>query len=401
MLKAAVVVPLMLTPVHGLQLQAMRAPSWTTLPRFFHSTNASGLWNEQALASIVRFDLVTLDKGSGAKNATDTRYEEYRALEAAAGIKVAAAQAGYLDTVHIMYYFNSIMDWTQYELHQHLLNHMEYALHDAQGKPALMDVGGKQELFMFGVDQPATRTWWIDAVARELSVNVTLPNGDTRPIFDGMFMDRANNYSEWPPFSPLPPAAYSRLWTGHDLLLHETTARLERMGDFFIANNRIAPGLKASMMEDFGASETCIRYLQRADSLGVLVEAHAGDRTGGSDNFCANITNSLAAFLIGAGVRAYYACAIGYQTDPRWPAVSDWWLDVRPEYSKPLGLPLGPGVKQGTLWSRSFATGTNVTFDASSNVGAIYWSDGTTQEGTPVPPPSPPDLQPCIRTTVT
>ena len=50
------------------------------------------------------------------------------------------------------------------------------------------------------------------------------------------------------------------------------------------------------------------------------------------------------------------------------------WIKWHPEYDRPLGEPLGDAVKKGDVWTRQFKSGTNVTFDAKSNIGKIYWS---------------------------
>ena len=115
---------------------------------------------------------------------------------------------------------------------------------------------------------------------------------------------------------------------------------------------------------------------------GKITEAHAGYKQDDADDHCVHdITNSLAAFLIGAGERCYYTCSRGWkvQEDP----VADSW---HTEYDKPLGKPQGPGVKGADgVWTRMFkgAKGsTQVTFDSESNAGTITWagSDGEEEE---------------------
>lgn len=45
-----------------------------------------------------------------------------------------------------------------------------------------------------------------------------------------------------------------------------------------------------------------------------------------------------------------------------------------PEYDKPLGAPLSLAVQgQDGVWRRSFARGTNVSFDAARSKGTIDW----------------------------
>ena len=72
------------------------------------------------------------------------------------------------------------------------------------------------------------------------------------------------------------------------------------------------------MIEDFAATEACIVALQQFATAGLRVEVHAGYFEDGTDAFCAGPPiNSLAAFLIGAGEGAYFACAPGWTTGVR------------------------------------------------------------------------------------
>lgn len=45
-----------------------------------------------------------------------------------------------------------------------------------------------------------------------------------------------------------------------------------------------------------------------------------------------------------------------------------------PMFEKPLGKPLGPAVKKGNVYTRSFASGTTATVDVKKNTGSISWS---------------------------
>ena len=74
------------------------------------------------------------------------------------------------------------------------------------------------------------------------------------------------------------------------------------------------------------------------------------------------------AFLIGAGEYSYFGCgdwcAEGDDTKPL------TWL---PEYDKPLGTPKGPAQYNAGVWTRSFASGTEVMFDTKTNKGTVKW----------------------------
>ena len=82
-----------------------------------------------------------------------------------------------------------------------------------------------------------------------------------------------------------------------------------------------------------------------------------------------DLTNYIAAFLIGAGEYSYFGYGDWYaEEDDTKP------LTWRVEYDKPLGPPKGPAMYKDGVWTRSFTSGTEVTFNAKSNNGTIKWS---------------------------
>jgi hypothetical protein len=350
-------------------------PNWRTLPIFFHSSNESGLWNPAAVERISTFPLVTLEKSQGWNNVSDTRHEEARARDAAHQIKTANS------SVTIFYYLNSLINWPFPALASWLDSHPQYQLLNKSGLPAHMTLHGQtQPLLLFDQGQPEMRSQWLSDVTYQVDSG----------LFDGAFADRSHNLTNWGPEAVLSASQTASWQTGHHALLNNVSAALVSRNATLLQNNRIAPGVRAAMIEDFGASEACIVALQNADSLGVLIEAHAGDLPGGTDDYCTQITNSLSAFLIGAGLRSFYGCSESWTTSPAWPDAPDSWLDPRPEYSRPLGLPLGQGSLVGGVWARNFSAGVSVTFDPRSNHGRIVWGDGTVQQGGgPQDPPKP------------
>ena len=111
-------------------------------------------------------------------------------------------------------------------------------------------------------------------------------------------------------------------------------------------------------------------------------------------------TNSMAAFLVGAGKYAYYHCSYtnghggtAWGSASAWPSVPDSWLDWLPEYNYPLGEPTGSATSEPSrsnvtgllpnahIWRRTFQSGTTVEFDGGSGQGTIKWAHGPTQVG--------------------
>ena len=130
------------------------------------------------------------------------------------------------------------------------------------------------------------------------------------------------------------PAAHcpTRREAGH-LRVHQELQQAIGNGPLIANAGEDMPGVNAAQIEGFKADNASINLLRRSIANGKITEAHAGyGEDGSADDHCSRgITNSLAAFLIGAGPRAYYACSRGWkvQEDP----VQDAW---HAEYEKPL-----------------------------------------------------------------
>merc|ERR1712185_260919 len=112
-----------------------------------------------------------------------------------------------------------------------------------------------------------------------------------------------------------------------------------------------------------------IPSLMKAVSEGAMYEAKgkvvcSAGVDGDPNN--ADLQTELAAFLIAAGEYSYYRCGGWSHTDAPW----------YPVYDKKLGKPLSNATlgKDG-IWRRSFAAGTDVTFNTKTNVGTIEWGE--------------------------
>lgn len=348
--------------------------SWATVPVFFHSTNASGLWSAAALARFAAFPLITFDKWQGSANASDRRPGEARALDAARQVRAALGASPTL-----LFYQNSLIDFPEFSTHGALVRDASLRAKNASGDDALVLL--PQALWLFDAATAAGASVPVDAC-------LALAGSDGGATYDGCFFDRTSTcHSPDCGFgveAAMTPAQFAAFAAGHAQQLRAATAALAARGQLALWNNApVATRAPAIMLEDFGANESCVLMLRAAAAAGTLVEAHAGDVVSGSDAHCNRTTNALSAFLIGAGERAYFACSPGQWTSsPDWPRVPDPWLDARPEYARPLGAPLGAAVRDAAGgWSRNFSSGTRVFFDAVSNAGRIAWADGVVDQG--------------------
>ena len=189
---------------------------------------------------------------------------------------------------------------------------------------------------------------------------------------DGCFIDRANQELTDGSFVHYAfNDTHKQIFAaGHDKMLQQLQQELnDNNQSIMISNNYCPKGCIATMIEGFGGNTGNIEKLLNYSKQGILVEAHANNKNC-SDNI--SFTNSLAAFLIGAGEYSYFGCSRDWYIEP------DWIID-HPQYHKPLGKPMGDAVLENHIWKRSFESGTNVTFE--NGVGTIIWSDGQIDVG--------------------
>jgi hypothetical protein len=333
--------------------------SWSTVPVFYHSCNFTGPFLPSALDVMAKFPLVTVEKGQGVDDPNDGRYAEDKIIEALRGVKQRDPN------VSTIIYFNNVLDWPFYKLHEELLRQPKLWVRDSTGTPCRSSgdpsFPNHTAMLSFDFAQAGGRSLWASACL----------NATSSGVVDGCFSDRANGRPSCYKGLPTKAAAYK---DGQLKVHQDLQASLEN--GLLIANNAVLPGVRATMIEGFKADEASILKLQAAAAAGKLVQAHAGyGEDGSADDHCSKgVTNSLSAFLIGAGEHSYYGCSRGWkvQADP----VEAAW---RPEYERPLGTPTGPGRKdpRSGVYRRTFrserGTSTVVTFDTATNQGSIAW----------------------------
>ena len=355
--------------------------SFDTLPVFFHSANTSGPWSDAAVKQIARYAMATNEKSHAMLLPDGTRQSEELAGPAACR-QIAAEGTGTAS----FFYLNSVIDWPfNFKLHGQMQATPTWRLKNVTGG----DLGpqGSGGAFPgnnwgYNLTNDDMRSAWVQTCVAAVRAGCT-----------GCFIDQANvaeHLATWgPPPQDAPAAASYR--AAHLAALIELDVALAPLGGYGIYNRlgTTRYGTSTVMIEDFVGSEKCVQTLQTVAARGLTVQAHAGNYPAG--NACVDgDTNSLAAFLIGAGNYSFYHCAGGWSSDARWPAVSDAWLDWRPEYDWPLGAPSGPASKRPSaanastsVWTRSFASGTRVEFDGGLANGTVHWANGVVQVGAP------------------
>jgi len=156
-------------------------------------------------------------------------------------------------------------------------------------------------------------------------------------------------------------------WTG----LNTSTTRLrDQLGPnaTIIGNYGVsAPDVSGMMIERWGASVENIELL--ASSSPRLIEVHAQYAARSAETF----NRSIAGFLAGMGEGAYFG--EGNAWGGEGPTACAAWLKPHAEYTKPLGKPEGPATLVGTVFTRSFSSGTKVMIDSSKNgESCVLWA---------------------------
>ena len=366
---AAVMVQPAVAAGGGAPCTTCRGPafSWETVPKFIHTSNATGPVNAGALALMAKFAMVTVEKFQGAcgneKTSSPACDQEAQIIEVLRGVKQINPN------VSAVFYYNSVLDFNQYKLHALMEADPSLMLHDSTGQ--VIRIGGGHKVSdVFDFSNPATRALFI-----EECVNATKSG-----IVDGCFCDRAvdgtpsdSGDDRVPCGSPggkkIKPCAHNltaakaaAYAAGHVQVLTDLQTAI---GDGpVIANhaygpphdNMVAGSVSFAMIETFGANNQSIKELLLAAANGRGVQAHGTPSEA-----------SLAAFLIGAGHRAYYG--IGGWSE-RGATFEDHWM---PQFSLPLGEPHGDAVYDAAsaTWTRSFGKGVKVTFECHGRNGSI------------------------------
>lgn len=269
-------------------------------------------------------------------------------------------------------------------------------LRDNDGKVVGMSGGGHDNMDVFDFSQ---------AEARQLVIEECV-NATRSGYVDGCFLDRAvdgtpnDGRNDTAPCdgTPANPCRYNHNLTASKLLAYEK-GHIQMLADLqaaigdgpVIANHAYGPphdnmyagSVNFAMIEGFGSNRDSIEQLRMAAKNNRGVQAHAGKVD----------EDTVAAFLVGAGYRAYFGMGSWNVAEP----TAHW----DPIFAAKLGAPLGDcTVTADGLYQRKFENNISVSFDANTNKGTITdWipfpspspgpHPGPPPPGPPLPPPQP------------
>ena len=386
---------------------------WATVQPFFHADNVTGPYSDEAIRSIARFPVVTFEKWHGAcshmgrggrcPSIDKDVYpccEENRIIADLQRVKAISP-----NTTTVMY-FNMVLDFPQYELHQQMLANPHWALALPNGSrcmmsgdsgPATKHPGGHPGMIggmeIFDFSQPAVVDAFVAACVNPVQAGRA----------DGCFLDRAISCVPTSPCAlsesgclmcPYLSKERKKAWDdGHAAVISRIQQGIgtDRL---LIANHATSLATaNGAQLENFfqghNGGVAGIRALLECTANAKLCEAHF---TIGSD--CRNITNPLAAFLIGAGRQAYFGCGPWHVHDNTGKlAVGKWHKCFEKKLGAPVGrvkvtghevgcnaswmdphAPFSVRSAKNCSFERAFASGTVVKFDGATNTGSIKWA---------------------------
>ena len=352
--------------------------SWNTVPAFFHSSQHSspandGTFTEAALTTIAKFPMVTIEKWQG-DEVEPYMYEDVAMINAARQVKAKSPNTT------VVVWFDSFRIYTaDYALNPDINSNCGdghfrpaafletgghpsrktgdptsiYLLKNTSGLPALEPWSG---CHIFDHTQQLARDYWTG-----MCFNMTLSGVVDGCGADASWQNGWDQKADW----HLSDSTASAWRDGHAQMMRQTTAALQpggillgkqpyEIGDY--VNGALHEGCDPS-------NETIITLMNltaQAFDKPTVYQCHTTEFS----------IDSLAAFLIGAGPGHYYGTGGWMETE------SDDMSSHRPvEFDKALGDPLGAGMYDGySTWTRSFASGTKVMFNAKTQKGTINWS---------------------------
>eukprot|EP00038_Savillea_parva_P010202 m.188582 g.188582 ORF g.188582 m.188582 type:complete len:501 (+) comp17487_c0_seq1:41-1543(+) len=365
-----------------------RAPrfSWDTIPIFIHSSNSSGSVNDDAIALMAKFPLVTIEKFQGTCANSPGVGPQCHQEDAIIDVLKRVRQVNPNATT--IFYYNTVLNFKQYAF-------------GGQGFPTpllltnssgdLITMGhGQMELAIYDFGQAAaqaeflaecvnaTRTGWVDGcfADRVMDGSPCCNDGSGNALLGGAKCEDISS-----PMTTAQCAAYN---TGHLDVVNNLTRAISPgpiiANHAFTTDETLYPALHitGSMTESLPQDDSGIAMLQWHAQRGLVIEAHSNDCPPAGPGR----VSLLAHFLIGAGRLAYFGCGSWSSSASDW---NDRWFD---EFERPLGPPVADATKDNAtgVWTRSFQSPhgmVNVSWNAATG-GTIDWP------GYPPPPPPPP-----------
>jgi len=346
--------------------------SWDTLPVVWHGS-VDEVWSDETVQALSKYAAVTLEKQAGGQAVYPWAIDPQGSMRTCQNgfdfsdcgccqedlfeknFKKLKAAAPHVMTIA---YVNSIIAYPWYRAAQQNAANESFPLRLEDGS------------FANNIKPNAGETWfaWNFGIEQVRNIFKEQCLGMTTKGVDGCYIDGCQNVP-----SPLDPETKAAYMAGKQQVLEELQQEVPGMllcgsgGD-------TRKGMYGTSIQNWNKhtdqlANREIPSLMNAVSEGAMYEAkgHVVCTKGvDGDPNNADLQTELAAFLIAAGEYSYYRCGGWGHTDASW----------YPVYDKKLGKPLSNAtLGDDGIWRRSFAAGTDVTFDTKTSVGTIQWGE--------------------------
>jgi len=347
----------------GFQSKKMPRFSWDTLPVAWHGSNPEGMYDPKNVQMLAKYPVVSIEKWQ----ALDELYPDpdLTWLNCQEGtdvskcgcctedkiVELAKAVKEIDPTITLIAYFHSWIGFPSYQTNQILDAHPEWWAKQENGKKSCCgEDHGWGDNCEWGCWNHAIKE--ASQVWEDGCLNITKSG-----YIDSCFFDHCAKGED---------QKFNDGWLENKIA---SMVDIQTKVDGPVicgSNGDVVEGLDGSAIQNWGKGESWstreIPMMQRAVEAGVLFEAHTKHCPEDANDQL--VINNIAAFLIAAGPYSYYRCGSWHEAEVGW----------YPIYDFPLGEPLGDAELDGHVWKRSFASGTEVTFDTKKEHGTINWA---------------------------
>jgi len=351
--------------------------SWETVPVYIHFGKASAPLTEDELRFVASIsDFVCFEKGHG-KDAFGSTEK---------GIAYDAERLKALNPeMKVLFYWNTFLNYELYDACGEFAQHPEWVFRDGNGNP----IYKVRTLEQYNLLNPEFRNWWASIAGRAIheygcdGIFMDAVNQAKRPLWmekgwgegkEHLLTDAVIDMMQQARremgddaillYNGLRSSDREKIVTGQEYLPYADGATIEHFAAFqsqskeavaLDIDSMIEAGKDGEMVVLKGWPDPEFNWINKekmARSMDLLV-----------DEAREKITFSLACFLITAQENSYFCYSWGYRE--LHGSLADY-----PEFHKPLGLPQGDAVKDGWIYTRSFAQA-SVRVDLDAKTGHI------------------------------
>jgi hypothetical protein len=305
-----------------------------------------------------------------------------------AGILDTAARIRTVDpTTKNLFYWNSYIHYGGYEANAlYEPNAWEWSNHTTDSNGTEIIYLLRDRYYTYNYSVPEMRDWWVETALGMVS----------NSVIDGVFLDKVHETDGELFADGVPASDYLSMVVDLEQQLPEgklhtgNTLRNSRKN----GNRSYMEIMEGSYLEGWATPDpdstppqstadavaVSIQLMREALAKGKFIMFKTGGNSTSQETLEATVDYPLALFLIVAGTNAYFS----YQGSV--DATKDAWLwdtSYVPEFSRPLGRPLGDPVRDGYVYTRSYEH-VDVRVDIGTGEALLAWdSVDTDADGMP------------------